>query len=116
MARRLVKFVEVRMAATSRKRAGWRQEVPVYAEANGLVLHHAFDATDSPALRGDRFSVSAIPFGWAVATFRSWRDADSALRALAKVTDWSKVLSAKAGMALSASVLPILKRYRAVGR
>ncbi len=116
MARRLVKSVEVRMAATGRRRAGWRQEVPIYAALNGLVLHHVFDATDSPALRGNMWAVSAVPFGYAVAVFRSWKDADGALRALAKVTDWSKVLSAKTGSELSFAVLPILKRFRAVGR
>lgn len=113
MSKRATRSATVKMCATQRKRDGWTMEVPIYAQIGALVLHQAFTADDpTPRLRGDMFAVSALPAGRVMGLFRSWKSADLALRALAKVTDWSKV-TAETARNHSASVLPILRRYRA---
>jgi hypothetical protein len=68
-------------------------EAEVLAEQDGLFVHHWFSPEDG-YMEPDRFSVSAISCGYNVSGggyFESLPSAIGYMKAIASITDWTKV-------------------------
>lgn len=90
---------------------GVKEFVPVLFRRGALVIHPAV----GPVVDDGHYAISAFPNGRAIARFRRLLEAEGAFLELEGVTDWSKV-SEKNSSNLSGSVLPILRKWKAVGR